>query len=315
MILLWGLPGDRPLADVAACLDRLDRPFVFLDQRLLDRTTVEVALGPPASGQVSIDGIGVVGLEDVTGAYIRPYDSRRVLAATGGSAEALAHAGELDLALLSWADVAPARIVNRPSAMVSNDSKPYQARLIASCGLRTPDTLITNDASQLERFLARHNEIVYKSIGSTRSVVSRLGERHRARYGDLSWCPTQFQQYVPGVDYRVHVLADAVFTARVSSSADDYRYAASAGQSVEICRDVLPADVADRCRRLTHELGLTFSGIDLRRTDSGEWYCFEVNPSPGFSYYQGHTGVSIDLAVAAYLAGEDQLATREQLQT
>jgi hypothetical protein len=30
--------------------------------------------------------------------------------------------------------------------------------------------------------------------------------------------------------------------------------------------------------------------------------CFEVNPSPGFSYYEGHTGQPISAAIARYLA-------------
>ena len=50
-------------------------------------------------------------------------------------------------------------------------------------------------------------------------------------------------------------------------------------------------------------LGLVFAGIDLRRATDGDWYCFEVNPSPRFSYYQQSTGQLIDLAVARYLAG------------
>jgi hypothetical protein len=31
---------------------------------------------------------------------------------------------------------------------------------------------------------------------------------------------------------------------------------------------------------------LAFSGIDLRRSDDGTWFCFEVNPSPGFPYFE-----------------------------
>jgi len=47
---------------------------------------------------------------------------------------------------------------------------------------------------------------------------------------------------------------------------------------------------------------LHFTGIDLRVTDGGEWYCFEVNPAPAFSYYEKHTGQRIAAAVAHFLA-------------
>ena len=49
-------------------------------------------------------------------------------------------------------------------------------------------------------------------------------------------------------------------------------------------------------------LGLHVAGIDLRRTDDGRWVCFEVNPSPGFTFYQEETGQPIAEAIARLLA-------------
>lgn len=63
----------------------------------------------------------------------------------------------------------------------------------------------------------------------------------------------------------------------------------------------LPDDVADRCRTATHRLGLLVSGIDLRRTPDGRWFCFEINTSPAFSWFSDHTGQPIAEAVAALL--------------
>jgi glutathione synthase/RimK-type ligase-like ATP-grasp enzyme len=48
-------------------------------------------------------------------------------------------------------------------------------------------------------------------------------------------------------------------------------------------------------------MGLALAGIDLRRTDKGEWFCFEVNPSPAFTYYEEATGQPITDAVARLL--------------
>ena len=63
----------------------------------------------------------------------------------------------------------------------------------------------------------------------------------------------------------------------------------------------LPDAVAARSRRLASALGLPVAGIDLRVTPAGEWYCFEVNPSPAFSYYESATGQPIAAAVAGLL--------------
>lgn len=67
------------------------------------------------------------------------------------------------------------------------------------------------------------------------------------------------------------------------------------------------------CRPIAADLGLSLAGIDLRRTPSGEWYCFEVDPSPAFTFYKDTTDQPIPEAVAALLAAagdEPALAAR-----
>ena len=58
----------------------------------------------------------------------------------------------------------------------------------------------------------------------------------------------------------------------------------------------------ERCRVLAASLGLLLAGIALRLTAQGEWYCFEVNPSPAFTYYASSTNQPIAQAVARMLA-------------
>ena len=55
------------------------------------------------------------------------------------------------------------------------------------------------------------------------------------------------------------------------------------------------------CIALSKALGLAFTGIGLRITPDGEVYCFEVNPSPAYSYYEANTGQPISTALARYL--------------
>jgi glutathione synthase/RimK-type ligase-like ATP-grasp enzyme len=52
---------------------------------------------------------------------------------------------------------------------------------------------------------------------------------------------------------------------------------------------------------MADSLGLVLSGIDLRRTPDDEYYCFEINPSPGFIFYERNTGQPISEAVARLL--------------
>jgi glutathione synthase/RimK-type ligase-like ATP-grasp enzyme len=185
--------------------------------------------------------------------------------------------------------------------MAPNGSKPFQAMQIQTFGFRTPETLITTVPDAVLEFQARQGTLIYKSVSGVRSIVSRVKPEHTDRLAFLRWCPTQFQQHVPGDDYRVHVVGEAIFTARIVSTADDYRYASRQQGHADMERAELPRDVAERCRRMAHALCLPLAGIDLRRTPEGEWYCFEVNPSPGFTWFQDSTGDAIDQAIADLL--------------
>jgi len=100
----------------------------------------------------------------------------------------------------------------------------------------------------------------------------------------------------------VHVVGSDIFTCRITSGADDYRYATRSEMEVSIEACALAGEIADRCRQLTRSVGLLVAGVDLRQTPEGEWYCFEVNPSPAFSYFQEAAHLPIDAAIAALLA-------------
>jgi glutathione synthase/RimK-type ligase-like ATP-grasp enzyme len=206
--------------------------------------------------------------------------------------------------LASWTDLAKAFVVNRPKDMSSNGSKPFQAGLIQSLGFDVPDTLITTDPAAVWAFLKRHGALIYKSTSDVRSIVSRLTPAHRDRIADILTCPTQFQEYVQGVDFRVHVVGEEVFGCEIESEADDYRYAAMQGLSLSMRASELPAAVEDRCRSVAAGLSLSVAGIDLRRRADGRWCCFEVNPSPGFTFYEHATGQPIAAAIARLLAAK-----------
>ena len=147
--------------------------------------------------------------------------------------------------------------------------------------------------------------IIYKSTSGVRSIVQMFGDDDVPRLAELKWCPTQFQQYVEGVDVRVHVVDSEVFATRIESSATDYRYAdTQVGEPANLTATELSDDVTDKCIQLAAGLGLAFAGIDLKFTPDGRVFCFEVNPSPGYSYFESNTGQPIARAVARYLAGE-----------
>jgi hypothetical protein len=302
MILLWGVPGDTPLAQVHSVLTRLGHPVAFVDQRAVLETELELTVDTAIRGIVRIRD-RTINLDRITAVYLRPYgvDQLPVLQRVGRDSPTWSHAVAIVDALLAWIELTPALVVNRPSAMASNASKPYQARLIESLGFAIPETLITTDPDAVREFWAHHGTIVYKSISGVRSIVTRLTAAHLERLELVHYCPTQFQQYIPGNDYRVHVVGEEVFTCEITSMADDYRYATQYGGVAKLRPYPLPREVADRCRSLARALRLNVAGVDLRHHPAGQWYCFEVNPSPAFTYYQHATDHPIDVAIARLL--------------
>ena len=302
MILLWGALTDTPLRMVHEELCGQHAPILLLDHRSVLDVELDISIDAGLHGRIRIEG-KEWNLDEVTAAYVRPPDPRSqpVVRLAGEGSLVWKHALALDDALNGWLELTNAFVVHRGSAMAANNCKPLQAMQIRSLGFETPDTLIATDADAVQAFWAEHGAVIYKSISGVRSIVARLTEAHMQRMGDLAWCPTQFQQYVPGTDYRVHVVGEEVFACRIVCEADDYRYASRQGLPIAIEPCTLPARCAERCRLLAAGMDLLFAGIDLRLTPKGRWICFEVNPSPAFSYYQSATGQPIAAAVARLL--------------
>lgn len=124
-------------------------------------------------------------------------------------------------------------------------------------------------------------------MSGVRSIVRRLTPLHRTRFAALAHSPAQFQQWIAGHDVRVHVVGRQVFPRNVVSSAIDYRYPRSEEEVPRITPCCLPEEIALRCCCLAASLGL---------------HCFEVNPSPAFTFYAEATEQPIEHAVAALLA-------------
>ncbi|HEY4241157.1 MAG TPA: hypothetical protein VGM88_15145 [Kofleriaceae bacterium] len=302
MILLWGIPGESPFDAVRAELAAANQDLVVLDQRAVGDWSIELTTGKTSTGRL-IGPRGAIDLGAITAVYARPYDPMAIPAvvAAGVGSRIADHALGFHEAVRLWTELCSARVVNKLSAMSSNGSKPYQLRLVRDAGFAVPPTLVTTDPAAAKAFLGKQKDAIYKSVSSIRSIVARVGaDVTDERLAMVAGCPTQFQGYVAGTDVRVHVVGDRTFACEVSTTATDYRYPAGA----EVGRKLvdLPKDVADRCKALAAKLDLPVAGIDLRRPDKkGDWTCFEVNPSPAFTYYD--IDGAIAKAVAQLLGG------------
>jgi len=304
-VLLLGVASEPPLRMVAERLDQLGVPHLLWDQRLASASTAEVRVEEGvATGALWIDDRGWA-LEDFGGVYNRLADvaAQPGLAGVPEDDPRRVRAESLVELLLTWCEVTPARVVNPLKAMASNASKPYQLALIAEL-FATPPTIVTTEPEAVLAFWEEHDRVVYKSTSGARSIVQELVDRDVDRLASVTRCPTQFQAYVPGIDVRVHTIANGcVFATVIDSDRVDYRYAHHEGGSASMHATSLDDELSARCLALAEQLDLAFAGIDLRITPDGEAYCLEVNPSPAYSAFEAETGQTISAGLAAYLAG------------
>lgn len=290
-ILVWGASGDPPTMAILRELAVRGVPHRFLNQGKL-RGARFVSSANANLHRLEMEGQAIE-LETIGAVYARPAENRE------GSRESVC----LERQLYAWMEMTAARVVNRPSSASSNDSKPYQAERIRAHGFVVPPTLVTTSPQDVREFVERHSQVICKSAGRIRSTVARLDASELDNLDAVRHCPTQFQAYVSGVDWRVHVIGDEVFACEIHCAADDYHDAPELGVALEIKAATLPGQVAARCRSLARSLDLVLAGIDLRRDAQGVWHCFEVNPSPAFTYFEQVTGQPLTAAIAQLLIG------------
>jgi glutathione synthase/RimK-type ligase-like ATP-grasp enzyme len=309
MILLCGIPSEPPMELVREEIAKLGLPYVMFNQRMFDDMDLDFTITEgQVKGKLRV-GPSIYRLEDFSGVYTRLMDDQLLpeLKNEAKDSPRRRFCFALHDALMRWCEVTPARVVNRTSAMSSNFSKPYQIQLIKHYGFKVPETLVTNNPDLVKDFWRKHPVVIYKSISGLRSIVKTLEKEDLSRLNLIKWCPVQFQEFIEGINVRVHVIGIKVFATAAQTNATDYRYShLTEGGSTDLTPYDLSEETKMSCVRLSSALKLEFSGIDLKITPYGDIYCLEANPCPGFSYYELSTGQPIAKTLALHLGSNSQ---------
>src|SRR5262249_12246982 len=124
-----------------------------------------------------------IGFEALTGVFIR-FGTPANAPVLSGPDQGRRKATTAECIGLLWTglDALTCTVINRLLGGMSNMSKPHQSLMIRDCGLRVPETLITNDPSAARDFIDKYDgAVIAKSISGVRSVVRQVGPAHRAR--------------------------------------------------------------------------------------------------------------------------------------
>jgi glutathione synthase/RimK-type ligase-like ATP-grasp enzyme len=304
MILVCGDSADPVTNLFCVRLDDYGADYRFLDLRSYPRSykIVRYRQTDKSNGSISCADWSLR-IEDIEAVFVRNlYDPNNKIDDRHGQDVGVALEAELNLGLHSLFTGLRCPVVNSFAAIWANQSKPYQATLIQRAGLLIPATLITTNVGEARRFCeSMENGGIYKSASAKTIGTRQVDLKTLPALMAGSKSAIYFQEYVRGSDIRVHVVGTKIFATKVNSGLVDYRFEETGRLRMEATS--LPCKIAGACIHLTQRLGLLFSGIDLRETPEGDFYCFEVNAQPGFTFFEQRTGQPISRALWELLSG------------
>jgi glutathione synthase/RimK-type ligase-like ATP-grasp enzyme len=297
MILIIGSSNDKVYPRLLQELENSGQQFVIIDE---DNNTNQYAVNSDTSNGKRI--FRILGGDCKGDTPVGSIFVRHAVARTMNS-HYLNNLGILQKKLNAMLVYASCPVVNLPFNAYSNYSKPHQLDLLAQAGFDVPDTLLTNIPEEVVSFHKEHNnQTIFKGASNVMSLAQLLKSQSMERLRHLRNSPTQFQEYIHGPDYRVHIIDNAAFVTKLKTSDVDYRRSSLSQNEDIIAKDCqLPSEIVDKCVKLTKTLGLVLSGIDFKEDASGRLVALELNPFPQFTFYEGRSGQNITKAVVQYL--------------
>ena len=143
----------------------------------------------------------------------------------------------------------------------------------------------------------RQGPTISKTVCGVRADTVMVTEEDFAAF-DADGGPVHLQRCVRGDDARIHVVGDQVVAQRVEAGAVDYRRDGALGRMTIF---EPPGPLCDRLIRSTADLGLAFAGWDFKIDETGDYWCLEANPMPGYGPYDACCDGAISRALRRYL--------------
>tara|TARA_R110001606_G_scaffold229607_1_gene377547 strand:- start:3040 stop:3990 length:951 start_codon:yes stop_codon:yes gene_type:complete len=207
------------------------------------------------------------------------------------------------------------RWLNSPYAIQKAEDKPRQIAIARAAGLKVPETCVTNDFTAAQKFAAAQN-IIAKPLrralledpsGPGRVMFTSRVALNAKDQDSIRLAPMIFQQEIAKqYDVRVTVVDDRAMAAAIDSQKHEQTevdWRKGSGVEVEHQKLDLPSDIATACIKVTQDLGLRYSAVDLIQDQDGQYWFLEANPNGQWAWIEQRTGHPITNAIVDALVG------------
>ena len=230
--------------------------------------------------------------------------------------------------LLYFLEALPVWCINPFSAARLVNQKPFQLQLARQCGLKVPDTLMSNEPQAIRQFLDRPQSRnickgftphIWKRTGHGTIAITETFEVQKEQLPSdevLTYAPAIYQQRIPKeFDVRTVLLGKHIYSYSLKNSqkALDWRQDVTLGH-VAVEPIATPPEVEKSIRDFMQRSKICFGSLDFGVDAHGQWWFLEINEQGQFLWLdQFNPDIKIQGKFCAFItAPQDSTAPLEE---
>jgi glutathione synthase/RimK-type ligase-like ATP-grasp enzyme len=285
-VLILGNASDAHAAHVYSALKRLGVSADYWDTSMFP-TQMQVSWSPVTqTGTLTLPSGRQFELDQIRSVFWRSFTGIRIPSLPH---ESVQHVAQHDATstIRSLLQLPSTRWVNSWRAYQFHKEKPLQLSRVHHLEIKIPDTLITNNPTEVETFVQQHPKTIFKPVyggAHTQFVAPEHLQPERLRLS-LKVAPVTLQEYISGTNIRTYVIGETVYAAEIRSPEVDFRD----DEDAILIPLTLPDKICQQSIAIARALFLEWTAIDWRLTPAGEYVFLEANPSPMFIHFEQQT--------------------------
>ncbi len=179
-------------------------------------------------------------------------------------------------------------VFNPPLSYICNTNKFIHQKNLSKVGFSMPPAILSNSVSSLKKSIAPNNKWINKGVSGIRTEVVSVSGFECHRLPLLKNAPSLFQKRIIGYDVRVHFIQSKYLAQKIIADKVDYRYCKRNGGTLQITEVNTPEAIKFLCIEYMRTNNTRFSGFDFKVDSDNKWWLLEVNPMPGFEFFDLH---------------------------